>query len=83
MNTSTKKAEPGVVAEWTKGQDEVIYVSLQEHEGRTVVNIRVWYRGLSAKDGISLGLAKHATKIAKRALKEAEATITREDHHHE
>ncbi len=72
----SKQADSPVVAEWPKGPNEVVRVSLGAFRGHTVVNIRVWYRAddktfLPGKNGISLGLAKHATKI-RRALRKAE-----------
>ncbi|WP_338692481.1 transcriptional coactivator p15/PC4 family protein [Bradyrhizobium sp. 26S5] len=69
-------APSDVVAEWPKGPNELVRVSLGKYHGHTIVNIRVWYQSSGetfrpSKNGVSLGLAKHALKIRK-ALKKAE-----------
>lgn len=60
MNTSSKQADPQVVAEWAKGPNEVVRVSLGKYRGQTIVHIRVWYRAddetfRPGRNGISLG----------------------------
>ncbi|MFK4616741.1 transcriptional coactivator p15/PC4 family protein [Bradyrhizobium diazoefficiens] len=76
MNTSSKQADPQVVAEWAKGPNEVVRVSLGKYRGQTIVHIRVWYRAddetfRPGRNGISLALAEHARKI-RRALRKAD-----------
>lgn len=79
MNTSSmKEADQRVIAEWPKGPNEVVRVSLQKFRGHTILSIRVWYQNSDetvrpGRNGISLSLAKHSTRIRK-ALRKAEKT---------
>ena len=80
MNTSSKQADSLVVAEWPKGPNEVVRVSLQTFRGQTILNIRVWYRSSHntfqpGRNGISLAVT-HVAKIRK-ALKKAEQMISK------
>lgn len=78
MNTSKKTADHAVIAEWLKGQDEVVRVSLGKYRGHRIVSVRVWFRSsdntfLPGRNGISLAVM-HVAKIRK-ALKKAEQMI--------
>lgn len=76
MKTSTKEADQRVIAQWPKGPDDVVRVSLGKFRGRTILHLRVWYRAPDetlrpGRNGISLALAEHGRKI-RRALRKAE-----------
>jgi len=65
---ANRSAFPIVIAEWQRNKREVIRVSLEEYQGRTIIDLRCWWyddqRELNpGRSGLTLAL-KHLPTLA-------------------
>lgn len=68
--------QPLLISEWPKNERESVRVTIEEFNGRSIINARIWFRAddgemRPGKAGIAMGV-KHLPALA-QAFAEAEA----------